>query len=111
MTLTYMISLLLRVFSSVKNVFGCGSKLRLVQVTRVGKNSWLSTYNEVFARVYWTLVQYGRGGKAGVSSEKSSSLDTHSYFGGSCVPTMTVRTVVPSGFALYLTRTNRVPFV
>jgi hypothetical protein len=34
------ISLLLRVFPSVKNVFGCGSKLQLVQVTRVGQNSW-----------------------------------------------------------------------
>src|SRR5262245_11988754 len=36
---------------------------------------------------------------------------TASYFGGSCVPTITVSTVVPSGFGLYLTKTSRLPLV
>src|SRR4029453_15570490 len=92
-----------------------------------GEHIW-----EAIVLVYWTLVQYGGGSwvsGVGFSFEipnskkrcralrgkirvpRHSLLDTHSYFGGSCVPTMTVRTVVPSGFALYLTRTNRVPFV
>src|SRR5882724_1059601 len=37
-------------------------KPQLVQVTRVGQHFRRSTYTEVFPRVYWTLVQYGRGG-------------------------------------------------
>src|ERR1700752_4880820 len=51
------------------------------------------------------------GREVACRGENPSSLDTLYYFGGSCVPTMSVRTVVPSGFSLYLTKSSRLPFV
>src|SRR5262245_44371570 len=72
---------------------------------------------EVFLTVYWTLVQYGGRRREGRLRKRkirvpSTLITRHSpYFGGSCVPTMSVRTVVPSGFGLYLTNSSRLPFV
>ena len=85
--------------------------------TKLGNYS--STYLEVVVRVYWTLVQYGgeggeeRGsGVEGGNPRHSTLITRHSlYFGGSCVPTMTVRTVLPSGSWLYLIKTNLFSFV
>lgn len=96
-----------------------GLKRKVVRATRADQSIWCLTYLEVVVRVYWTLVQYGgEGGEergSGVEGEilvtRHSSLDTHLYFGGSCVPTMIVMTVVPSGFWLYRIIAILLPFV